>query len=78
MADTVQMEISALQGMNLSPALSWVQAHSLSVLNLLHALLHKAAQRLQTAGIDVSVKTGGKTQRESLEGFSRTKMVVVM
>ncbi|XP_057213108.1 forkhead-associated domain-containing protein 1 [Triplophysa rosa] len=59
MADTVHMEISALQGMNLSPALSWVQAHSLSVLNLLHALLHKAAQRLQTTGIDVSVKTGG-------------------
>ncbi|XP_056628439.1 forkhead-associated domain-containing protein 1 isoform X2 [Triplophysa dalaica] len=59
MADTVHMEISALEDMNLSPALSWVQAHSLSVLNLLHALLHKAAQRLQTAGIDVSVKTGG-------------------
>nr|XP_055023654.1 forkhead-associated domain-containing protein 1 isoform X2 [Misgurnus anguillicaudatus] len=59
MADMVQMEISGLQGMNLSPALSWVQAHSLFVLNILHALMHKTAQRLQAAGVAVTVETGG-------------------
>lgn len=68
MADMVQMEISALQGMNLSPALSWVQAHSLFVLNILHALMHKTAQRLQTAGVAVTVETGGKTQ--TIENFN--------
>ncbi|XP_051510054.1 forkhead-associated domain-containing protein 1-like [Myxocyprinus asiaticus] len=59
MADAVQMEISALQGMSLSPALSWVQEHSLSILNLLHVLQHTTVQRLQSAGVDVSVNTGG-------------------
>ncbi|XP_051760395.1 forkhead-associated domain-containing protein 1 isoform X2 [Ctenopharyngodon idella] len=58
-ADTVQMEISRLQDMNLSPALSWVQEHSLIILKLLHTVLQNAAQMLQTAGVDVSMKTGG-------------------
>lgn len=61
-ADTVQMEISRLQDMNLSPALSWVQEHSLIVLKLLHTVLQNAAQMLQAAGVDVSMKTGGKKQ----------------
>ncbi|KAK2898489.1 hypothetical protein Q8A67_009907 [Cirrhinus molitorella] len=58
-ADTVLMEISGLQDMNLSPSFSWVQEHSLSILNLLHKVLQNAAQSLQTAGVDVSLKTGG-------------------
>ncbi|XP_067249760.1 forkhead-associated domain-containing protein 1 isoform X2 [Chanodichthys erythropterus] len=58
-ADTVQMEISRLQDMNLSPALSWVQEHSLIILKLLHTVLQNAAQMLQAAGVDVSVKSGG-------------------
>lgn len=57
------MEISRLQDMNLSPALSWVQEHSLIILKLLHTVLQNAAQMLQTAGVDVSMKTGGKTQK---------------
>lgn len=57
------MEISGLQDMNLSPSLSWVQEHSLSVLNLLHRVLQNAAQSLQTAGVDVSLKNGGKKQK---------------
>ncbi|KAI2661739.1 Forkhead-associated domain-containing protein 1 [Labeo rohita] len=58
-ADTVLMEISGLQDINLSPSLSWVQEHSLSLLKLLHRVLQNAAQSLQTAGVDVSLKTGG-------------------
>ncbi|XP_048066393.1 forkhead-associated domain-containing protein 1 [Megalobrama amblycephala] len=58
-ADTVQMEISRLQDMNLSPALSWVQEHSLIILKLLHTVLQNAAQMLQASGVDVSMKTGG-------------------
>lgn len=54
------MEISGLQDMNLSPALSWIQEHSRSILNLLYRVLQNAAQSLQTAGVDVSLKTGGK------------------
>uniref|UniRef100_A0A8C1Y955 FHA domain-containing protein n=1 Tax=Cyprinus carpio TaxID=7962 RepID=A0A8C1Y955_CYPCA len=58
-ADKVLREISGLQDMNLSPALSWIQEHSLSILNVLYRVLQSAAQRLQTAGVDVSLKTGG-------------------
>ncbi|XP_058641082.1 forkhead-associated domain-containing protein 1 isoform X2 [Onychostoma macrolepis] len=58
-ADKVLMEISGLQDMKLSPALSWIQEHSLSILNLLYRVLQNAAQSLQTAGVDVSLKTGG-------------------
>ncbi|XP_016397741.1 forkhead-associated domain-containing protein 1 isoform X2 [Sinocyclocheilus rhinocerous] len=58
-ADKVLREISGLQDMNLSPALSWIQEHSLSILNVLYRVLQNAAQRLQTAGVDVSLKTGG-------------------
>ncbi|XP_073765082.1 forkhead-associated domain-containing protein 1 isoform X2 [Danio rerio] len=57
--DTVQMEIAGLQEMNLNPVLSWVQEHSLYTLNLLHSVLLNMTQRLQEAGLDVSVKTGG-------------------
>ncbi|XP_073675946.1 uncharacterized protein [Garra rufa] len=60
-ADTVLMEISGLQDMILSPSLSWVQEHSLSILNVLHRVLQNAAQSLQTAGVDVSLKTGGES-----------------
>uniref|UniRef100_A0A671L8M9 Uncharacterized protein n=1 Tax=Sinocyclocheilus anshuiensis TaxID=1608454 RepID=A0A671L8M9_9TELE len=45
--------------MNLGPTLSWIQEHSLSILNVLYRVLQNAAQRLQTAGVDVSLKTGG-------------------
>lgn len=62
-ADTVKMEISGLQDMNLSPALSWVQEHSLFLLNLLLTVLQNAAQILKTAGVDVSLMTGGKKQK---------------
>ncbi|XP_043102052.1 forkhead-associated domain-containing protein 1 [Puntigrus tetrazona] len=58
-ADTVLMEISGLQDMNSSPSLSWIQEHSLSIMNVLYRILQNAAQRLQTAGVDVSLKTGG-------------------
>ncbi|XP_026125340.1 forkhead-associated domain-containing protein 1 [Carassius auratus] len=58
-ADKVLREISGLQDMNLSPALSWIQEHSLSILNVLYRVLQNAAERLQTAGVDVSLKTGG-------------------
>ncbi|XP_077079112.1 forkhead-associated domain-containing protein 1 isoform X3 [Siphateles boraxobius] len=60
-ADTVKMKISGLQDMNLSPALSWVQEHSLFLLNLLITVLQNAAHMLKTAGVDVSLKTGGVT-----------------
>ncbi|XP_056319169.1 forkhead-associated domain-containing protein 1 [Danio aesculapii] len=56
---TVQMEIAGLQEMNLNPELSWVQEHSLHTLNLLHTILLNMTQKLQEAGLDVSVKTGG-------------------
>ncbi|KAG1947430.1 chymotrypsin-like elastase family member 2A preproprotein [Pimephales promelas] len=59
MADTVKMEISGLQVMNLSPALSWVQEHSLFLLNVLLTVLQNTAEMLNTAGVDVSLKTGG-------------------
>jgi len=63
MADTVKMEISGLQVMNLSPALSWVQEHSLFLLNVLLTVLQNTAEMLNTAGVDVSLKTGGKKQK---------------
>ncbi|KAK7135948.1 hypothetical protein R3I94_014573 [Phoxinus phoxinus] len=58
-ADTVKMEISGMQDMNLSPAFGLVQEHSLFLLNLLLTVLQNAAQMLKTAGVDVSLKTGG-------------------
>lgn len=70
------MEIAGLQEMNLNPELSWVQEHSLYTLNLLHTVLLNMTQRLQAAGLDVSVKTGGKkpvTNNISVQGSALQK-----
>ncbi|XP_059358820.1 forkhead-associated domain-containing protein 1 [Carassius carassius] len=73
-ADKVLREISGLQDMNLSPALSWIQEHSLSILNVLYRVLQNAAERLQTAGVDVSLKTGGMSG--ALQILCQNHMVV--
>ncbi|XP_046726387.1 forkhead-associated domain-containing protein 1 isoform X3 [Silurus meridionalis] len=57
--DAMQRQISALQNENVCPAVSWVQAHTLSIVSTLHTLLEDTADAMLAMGVEVSEKTGG-------------------
>ncbi|KAF5901494.1 forkhead-associated domain-containing protein 1-like, partial [Clarias magur] len=59
LADAIQNQISALQDENVSPAVSWVHTHTLSILTSLHKMLQDTADILHTTGVEVTEKTGG-------------------
>ncbi|XP_062855056.1 forkhead-associated domain-containing protein 1 isoform X2 [Trichomycterus rosablanca] len=59
--DSMQREICALRDESVSPAVSWVQTSTLSLLTSLHTLLQDIADKLLNAGIEVSETTGGVT-----------------
>ncbi|TRY82338.1 hypothetical protein DNTS_000063, partial [Danionella cerebrum] len=58
-AETIQLEISQLKDMDVNPELRWVPEHSLFLLKQLHKVVLSTSEMLESAGVDVSLKTGG-------------------